>query len=173
MRSREILECICKVPQHIIKLHSDGVHNSAEFLLHHLAMPTCFNLLQAAYFVDNPDFNFLKGVAGFHAQELFIARNHWQEQERFSKHMATSSFNQKVKAVERPSLRRSEIMGEKKELSSIAQDLGVKNPFFKQLPIKYDNIGIMIFEPVSCKEHAAVDHHLDDSLFLLGFTPLF
>ena len=43
----------------------------SEFVLHDICNPNCFNLQKAAFLVDNPDFDCLKGVAGFSADEAY------------------------------------------------------------------------------------------------------
>ncbi len=170
MRGKKVMETVHKVPRFLMNLHNQGMHNSAEFLLHELSLPHCFNLLKSAYFIDNPDFNHLKGVAGFSHDEQFVSANHWDQPDLFSKHMGSALFNQKVRGIDLPSIRT--VSNEKEMLCQLAKDLGVHKPSFKKMPVKHDNVGIFIFEPCDHAEHAALDQNMEESLYLLGFTPV-
>ncbi len=171
MRGKKLMECMHRVPRSMMNLHKLGVHHSAEFLLHELAMPHCFNLLKVAYLVENQDFNCLKGIAGSAQNERFALDNHWNEPVRFLNHMNEASFNQKVKAIEIASPHYSGV-DEMTVFSKIAQDLEVQHPLFKKVPIKHDNTGIIIFEPCDHAEYESWDETMEESLYLLGFTPI-
>ncbi len=171
IRGKKSRETIHRIPRFIMNLHSQGVHNSTEFLLHELSLPHCYNLSKAIYLIDNPDFNCLKGIAGFAQSEQFFSDNHWQQPELFLKHMSSASLHQKVKTIERENKRLSE-SAEKTMLLQLAHDLGVEKPSFKKVPIKHDNIGIFIFEPCDYLEYEALDEDMEESLYLLGFTPI-
>ena len=62
-----ILIHLSTLPQKILSLH--GRADLAEFVLRDLCHERCFNLKKAAFFIDNPDFNHLKGIAGFCHEE--------------------------------------------------------------------------------------------------------
>ena len=62
-RHYTILNTLSKLPRKMLSLK--GQENVTEFVLHELCHKNCFNLDKAAYFVDNPDFDCLKGMAGF------------------------------------------------------------------------------------------------------------
>ena len=68
-RRHNVLHHLTHLPRKIVSLN--GAENLTEFVLHDLCQSRCFNLPKAAYFVNNPDFNCIKGVAGVHADELF------------------------------------------------------------------------------------------------------
>ena len=68
-RSALVLGNILKIPKKL--LSAQHVDNVAEFVLHERSHENCFNLRRAAYFVDNPDFNCLKGIAGFCRKEAY------------------------------------------------------------------------------------------------------
>ena len=62
-RQNRMLHHLAQLPRLMIDVH--GRDNISEFILHELCSEPCFNLRKAAYLVDNPDFNCLRGVAGF------------------------------------------------------------------------------------------------------------
>src|ERR1700691_4148672 len=95
-RQCKMLSCLAALPKRILSLH--GEDNVTEFVLHDLCHQDCFNLNKAAYFVDNPDFNCSKGVAGFSRDEPFNeCEVIWSKADAFSEHMKKSAFNQRVR----------------------------------------------------------------------------
>lgn len=169
-RKKEIFECLHGVPRRILQLH--GTENIAEFLVHHFSRPECFNLSHAAYFIDNPDFDYFKGIAGVHSKERSSIVNHWEDPNLFSHHMSSSMFNQKVRSIEKQSLKLHD-HDEAMVVSELAKELNVNNPFYKTLPMKYNNYGIFLFEPIDKQEYENIDEHMQESLYLLGFSPVF
>ena len=71
----DILDKLCHLPRKILSLH--GHDNITELILHELCNEQCFNLEKAAYFIDNPDFDCFKGVAG-HCRSQAL-RSRWME----------------------------------------------------------------------------------------------
>ena len=65
-------------------LSCDNVENMIEFVLHCLCSEDCFNMPKAAYFVDNIDFNCLKGIAGYNHLEKYKEPGIWSKPENFS-----------------------------------------------------------------------------------------
>lgn len=166
-RRKEVLRCICTIPKNMIKLH--GIHNLTEFLLYHLSDRNCFNFSKAAYFIENKDFNRLKGIAGYHGQEHFPESTHWDMPEQFTQFTHASLFNNQVRAIDLEN-----IPAEGSFLSQkIARDLQFQQPSFCSWPVKYDNKGIFIFELQNEDEMELVNDHLEESLHLFGFCPVF
>ncbi len=165
-----LLNYLSHLPKKIVGL--DGVGNTPEFILHELCNENCFNLDKAAFFVDNPDFNHLKGVAGFASAEAYT--NHagiWQDPHAFSEHMRSAEFNQKVKNLSLESLKRTEVLSDK-AVASIAKELGFKNPAYRFWQMKHDNHGFLVYE-YNGSALPGIEEHLDNSLYLLNFCPLF
>ena len=92
-----LLSNLQQLPRKILLL--PGTYNVPEFVLHELCNEKCFNVHKAAYFVDNPDFDCLKGVAGINHEEGVIKDDIWSDPDRFSEKMKASPFNQKVRSV--------------------------------------------------------------------------
>ena len=167
-RVQEVLVCVTSLPQNLIKLH--GQENMPEFLLHNLCQKSCFNLSKAAYFVDNPDFNHLKGVAGFHHPESY-EKNHWQDPATFTKHMREAPFNQQVREVLLDSIKKNN-HSEEEVVGELSKALGFEDLHYLSWPTKYNNHGLLLFESDQ-KEHDLIEEHLHSGLHLLGFCPVF
>lgn len=164
----KILNNLAHLPKKIVSL--EGIANTPEFVLHELCNEQCFNLKKAAFFVDNPDFNFLKGIAGFSAEEAYGHDSIWQDPQSFTDHMSKAFFNQKVKGFSHHSISRAGAADE--AISRIAQDLGIAHPVSRSWTMKHDNHGFLIYEyqPQSVE---GIEEHLDNSLYLLNFCPLY
>jgi len=124
---------------------------------------------KAAYFIDNPDFNCCKGVAGCCAQERYNnAGDAWKKPEPFSKHMESASFNKKVRQINDVS--NSHKLDEM--VKNFSTQLDIKNPEYYSWDLKNDNKGILIFEK-NPENYEEVKSHLPQGLSLLGFCPIF
>lgn len=168
-RVYEVLVAVNTIPRHIVKLH--GIDNMTEFLLHNLGQENCFNFSKAAYFIDNPDFDYLKGVAGFSQQESYRPKNdHWSEAQDFSEHMKKASFNNFVRTMCRCSIRRND-QKEEVIVQELSKELHFSNPRYVAWPIKHDNRGLLVFEKSEQEED--IDQHLENALNLFGFCPVF
>jgi hypothetical protein len=162
----QLLHTLTRLPLQMIKMH--GTDNISEFVLHELSCKNCFNLTKAAYFVDNPAFNCLKGIAGYaQDEESSLAVPIWHEPELFSHHMKTSLFNQKVRECVQVSCKNCTTPDED-VLRSLADTLGMNSFNYCTWQMKHDNHGYLLYE--SC------DHDKEDLLSgasLLSFCPIF
>src|SRR5207253_3050442 len=95
-RNAQIADRLRRLPRKILQLH--GLENVTDFVLHALCSNDCFNIPKAAYFVENPAFNCLKGVVGVSTAELQGVDNIWTSPDQFMQMIAQSSFNQKVRS---------------------------------------------------------------------------
>lgn len=163
----KILEYFSELPSKMLSY--DDRENMIEFVLHCLCSEDCFNMPKAAYFIDNIDFDCLKGVAGYcHAQkckEPII----WSNPEVFTSHMKQCDFNQKVRKIYKSSAVKSQKIDElAKEIGEL---LSINNPNYYSWKIKYDNYGIFIFEPIPDEDE--LNGFILKGLHLLGFCKLF
>ena len=168
-RQQKILNNLRLLPRRILHMQSND--NVTEFVLHDLCNEGCFNLEKAAYLVDNPDFNCLKGVAGFSRAEAFCPEKViWDDPQGFSAHMQGAAFNQKVRSFGRESFVKQ---GETEDqvADHIAQNLEFTNYGFYSWNMKHDNHGIFVYEKTS--DDTSVDEYLSDGLYLLGFCPVY
>jgi len=162
-----LLKVLSGLPRRMTAVH--GYDAIADLVLHELSCDGCFGFKRAAYLIDNPDFDCLQGVAGYCSAESFQpVTDAWQDVDRFSSHISTAPFNQKVRALVRPSFRRrgasdNEVAG------ALAGELGMQEHGFQAWNMRNDNRGILVFE-------SSVDHPadlLESGVSLLSFCPVF
>ena len=168
-RIHQILLNTAHLPKHLINHYNRS--NTAEFVLHSLGHQECFNLAKAAYFIDNPDFNNLQGIAGYH-QKTSYQDNHWESPDIFSTHMQQTPFNQKVRAISLPSMKRHK-KAEQDIVHELAYTLEIENPHFLSWPVKYENYGFLVFEPLHQDDQEYINEQLELGAHLLGFCPVF
>lgn len=168
-RHHRLLHAINELPKRMLSVYSRD--NSPEFVLHHLCNTTCFDVPKAAYFVDNPDFDCTKGVAGFareeHAHTNF---NHWDKPEDFTQHMRVSPFNAQVRSVLTPSIYRSQ-KPDNVVISDIAGNLGMRDYAYCSWNMKHDNRGFLVYE-VNGQCDDLFNELFADSAHFLGFCPI-
>ncbi len=170
-RQYQIANSLSFLPRKMLSLHGSQ-DDSTVFVLHELCNEHCFNFNKAAYFVDNPDFNCLKGVAGLSRTEAMIIDSNdiWEKPELFSQHMQQASFNQRVRNLNNCSIKKGK-EPESEVAGKIATDLGMKNFNWCSWDSKYNNHGLFIFEPINYSEPIAQDCLLN-GLSLLSFCPI-
>ncbi|GMU19552.1 MAG: hypothetical protein AMXMBFR12_07440 [Candidatus Babeliales bacterium] len=167
LKKHEILHRLSSLPAHLLSLH--GNENVSEFVLHELCDAGCFNITKAAYVVDNPDFDCIKGIAGFAATESYNAKRIWDDPASFSEHMRKSAFNTKVRDFIKPSMRRT-AQSDENTSKIVAEFVGITKPAYCSWNMKHDNHGILIYETqISCP----LDNEmLRNGACFLGFCPI-
>lgn len=169
-RQKDILERLSMLPRKMLQLH--GRENVIEFVLYELCHQNCLNIDRAAYFVDNPDFDCLKGVAGHAKDQQYPHDGVWVAPEEFSAHMRQSSFNNQVRGLIRESAaRKGQQDGE--IASGLAQNLNFARHGFYSWPMKHDNHGIFIYERAQDDTAQYHDRFLPEGVCLLSFCPIF
>lgn len=167
LKRHEILHRLSSLPHKLLKLH--GSENMSEFVLHELCNAQCFNITKAAYVVDNPDFDCMKGVAGFSATEAYNTEPIWEHPDAFSEHMKKSVFNNKVRDFVRPSMRKC-AQSDDQTCRMIAEYVGISKPAYCAWNMKHDNHGILVYETqLSCP---VPDDILNNGACFLGFCPI-
>lgn len=169
-RQHRMLHYLSHMPRRILDLPYDV--RATEFVLHDLCHKHCFDIDRAAYFVDNPDFNCLQGVAGFSREEAYPRCDHiWEEPTDFMKHMQHCPFNQKVQQIMRCSIKKAPEADE--DLAAeIARELGFKKHQFCSWNMKHDNHGLFVYEPKD-ENDDLIKEYLIDGVTLLSFCPVF
>lgn len=168
-KKKNVTHYLAGLPRKILQLH--GRDNVTEFVLHELGTEDCFNLQRIAYVVDNPDFNCLKGVAGYCHQEAYHPRHSiWEEPDIFSEHMKKSAFNSKIRNFYKPSQVKNGA-SDAQIVAEIARELDFSNPSFYAWTMKHDNHGILLYEKAD-NDSCPCDYLLD-GLCLIGFCPVF
>ena len=164
-KHQRVLEFFSVLPQRIVALH--GSDNVAEFLLYEICNHDNFCVKKAAFFVDSPDFNTMKGVAGINTDNSFTD-NHWDAPGDFSHHMSSCDFNTQVRSHAAPSIHNSPY--DPITAAKMAKDLNFKKPLFYSWRMKHDNYGFVIYEQADAND---LDQHMFNSLHLLSFCPVF
>jgi hypothetical protein len=164
----KLLHKLSYLPRKIMSL--EGNEKTPVFVLHELCNEDYFDLQKAAFFVDSPDFNYFKGIAGFTKPEAFGATDIWQDPYGFIDHMQKASFNQQVRNLTRGSIKNA--TPSEQELTQLAHDLGFHSPKFHSWEMKHDNHGFLIYESANAPLSQLQDH-LENSLYLFSFCPIF
>jgi hypothetical protein len=166
-RNVQIADNLRRLPRKMLQLH--GLENVTDFVLHELCSKDCFDIPKAAYFVENPAFNCLKGIVGVSNQELQGIENIWGNPDPFIQAITQSLFHQKVRSFHYESHKNRGHSPE--EMSKIiAQELGFGNYSFYAWDMKHDNHGLLV-----CEKDGQ-DHSQDvlvDGFSLLGFCPIY
>jgi len=131
------------------------LENLSEFVLHDLCSDDLFNIPKAAYLVNNPDFECMKGVVGYTHEQAFHKGKNWDCQKDFTSHMKQSDFNQKVRLVSGKALARDGAGLESKRVHQLADQLEIEDPLFHVWAMKHDNQGLLIYQR---PEHMDVHH---------------
>lgn len=167
LRYEQMLKCYTHLPKKMLALQH--IDNVTEFVLHSLCTEGYLNLAKAAYFIDNPDFDCLKGIAGFdrkdkhHTDDVILANK-----EQFTSHISDCAFNQKVKNIEKSSpTKRAD--SHEEIVKEISKELNINNPLYRTWNIKHENYGLLIFEGPSKEE---MNDEFLQGLSLLGFCPI-
>jgi hypothetical protein len=169
-KQNEMLSCLSKLPGKILSIQ--GLDNVTEFVLHDLCHDQCFGLRRAAYFVDNPDFDWVKGIAGFSRDEAFGGgESLWKDPHAFSMHMQAAQFNQQVRMLNRTSSKLKKTSDEA-TTAELARELGLKDYGYCSWNMKHDNHGLVVYEKFNADDTYA-DDHLYNGLMLLSFCPVF
>src|ERR1700748_3142357 len=155
-RQNGMLKHLSTLPKKMLVLHrADHV---AHCVLHDLCNEQCFDLHKAEYFVDNPDFDGIRGVAGFSRQDAVIDyASLWNNPDAFKQHLQDSPFNQQVRTIERMSSHKKNLQSS--EIAhALAQDLGFNQYSFCIWPMKHDNHGIVLYEKANVADTSVDDY---------------
>lgn len=170
-RHAQIVDNLRRLPRKMLGLH--GRDNVTDFVLHELCSADCFNIPKAAYFIDNPHFNCLKGIVGISGEELQGSENIWDNPDQFIEKVAQSQFNQKVRSFNYES-RKNRGHSHEQMAEAIAKELGLNDYGFYAWDLKHDNHGFLV-----CEKNAAQDAEhpheeiMIDGLSLLSFCPVY
>jgi len=171
-RYNQIVNCISSLPKRMLSLH--GRDNVTDFVLHDLSHEACFNLHKVAYFVNNPDFNRLKGVSGIAQKEVpqGLWTDIWNQTEMFTTYMRNSPFNRRVRDFEECCLECA-IDDDDEIIKDVAHSIGIENPVYYSLGMKHGNQGFLVFEK-NYNDTVNIDKtHILNGISLLGFCPIF
>lgn len=166
---KELLRQLGTLSKMMVQHHA--TNNLAQLVLHDLCSSS-FNIDKAAYFVNNPDFKCLKGVAGYEKKDAYLPkRTIWEEEEDFTSHMDRAQFNNQVRAYVTIHFEPTSMQPAHPVAYELAQKLSMKNPQHHVWTLKHDNQGLLVYELNG--QAPAVHEHLPDYLHYLGFCQIF
>lgn len=138
-----IVDQILQIPKQIISYHH--VNGLVDLVLHNISKNNCLSFSKAAYFVDNPDFNQLKGVCGFNSS--ILCDTPVKNQQDSIEYILKSAYNCKVKSINRESFRAKNIdLSNRANITELCDSLEIKNPKTLSWDLKHNNYGVLIFE---------------------------
>ena len=143
---QELLWQLITLPQKIVQLH--GVPSLPELVLHELCHDSCFAIDKAAYFIDNPDFDRLRGIAGYarnecgqHKQDL------WLDPYAFDLDMQQAPYHQEIKQFSGKSLIKSGAEALNQEnIADLIRALGMEKPITFSWGTRHENHGLLLLE---------------------------
>ena len=169
LEHNQVLRCLSDIPGRIVSLH--GNENITEFVMHDLCHASCLNLSKAAYFVDNPDFDCFKGVAGFDQRSCSASPELiWQDPQVFSKFMQTFPFNQQVRLINQPSTKKHK-RNEQAIIEMLSEKLQFEKPECFVWDMKYDNHGLLLYEKKN-HDSSLINDYIKNSASLLSLCPI-
>ena len=141
-----ILETLTSIPRKIL-LYNE-VQDLPQIVLHNISHDGVFGFDKAVYLIDNPDFDCLKGVAGFSRDECkFHSEDVWNDPVHFHEHMKCACYNSQMKQFLRNGLKRKDVdTHDENDLIELGNVLGMKNPAFLSWNMRHGNQGILLFQ---------------------------
>lgn len=159
MQDLELMAHLFGLPHKILSHHDvDGL---APMILHELGHNNLLGINKAGYLIDNPDFNCLRGVAGFCSKECqHHSDDLWSNPHTFATDMQQAEFHQRCSTFNHHSPERTgDSQIDHDAMKEIGQKLGMQNPCCLTWKMKHGNNGILLFE--------AKDNHLSSHKDLL------
>lgn len=163
----KVFQTLSTLPEKMLKLH--GTDNVSAFVLYELCHQDCFNLPKAAFFVENPDFTHFKGVAGFNKAEHTPECKLWEQPDDFTRRMAASGFNQKVRAIDQ----HADPAHHEQLLTDVAHQLDVRDLGYHRFPLKHGNNGYIVYDRHDASFSEDDLAIVNRGACLLGFCPIF
>ena len=143
-RRDKLLRTVLNIPSKIMNNHEvDGL---SQLVLHELGHD--FWLKRASFLVDNPDFDCLTGVAGYHHDECkFHKKDIWSDPLAFEKDMQDAKFHRSVKDFSYGSSIKQRCGSHAQDdLLELGSRLGMAQPNAFVWDLRHGNHGILLFE---------------------------
>lgn len=167
-KQHAMLSNLIQLPHKIVQLQ--GNEYLPEFVLHELSREHCLNFNKVAYFVDNADFNCVKGVAGIDRMHHYDTnRSIWDNPADYVAYMRSAPFNNRVRAIQTCSSKH-QAKTHAQLADAIAHDLGFDNYDLCSWSLKHDNDGFIMYEKGAVDTFA--DDYIAQALHLLSFCPV-
>ncbi len=132
---------------HKILSHED-LEGLQQLILYELAHDESFGFNRASYLIDNPEFNCLKGVAGYDKKECGTSPgNPWDNPHDFVQHISQAVFHKQVASFMKHSLCSAHDKDpEADAIKVLSENLGMENSSFITWRMRHGNHGILLFE---------------------------
>lgn len=142
----ELLTHLFGLPHKILSHHD--VNGLTPMILHELGHTNGLGLNKAGYLIDNPDFNCLKGVAGYCSKECHHHKSDlWSSPHTFADDMSNAQFHRQLATFNDHSLsRKPDHVIDEDAMKEVGRMLGMQNPSFLTWKMKHGNNGIFLFE---------------------------
>ncbi len=151
----QMITRLLDLPHKILSHHdTDGIE---QLILYELAQEQSFGFDKASYLIDNPDFDCLKGVAGYDRSQCRLSvTNPWENPRASVLDLKNAQFNQQVLTLSQNSLCSRTPAVDSDSIKELSGALGMRNPSFVTWKMKHGNHGILLFEEGD-KPHARRD----------------
>jgi len=170
----DLLLRLCVLPQAINVLHHDDAHgpHTVEYIFHELCGNQCFGLRKAAYLIDNPDFDMVRGVAGY-ACDGYVSKAASHDNDscmkHFASHLQECDFNESVRELQHGSVSRNG-QTEQEIAQQLAKLFGFSDPQVIIWEVQNDNNGVFVYEGDEAKMQELRDW-LVHGMHLLSLCP--
>jgi len=160
-----MLNVAATIPYKILSWYQhEYVDNMTKFVVYEICSKNCFGLKKAAFFVNNPDFKWCRGIVGYEAREDSLALTTEADIIAF---FENSSFHATTISVERPTYEKNDRV----MIQKIADHLHMTSHHFCTLPLKYGNDGLFMYEFFNASDKINIDI-IQNIIALIGFCPL-
>lgn len=166
--NQQLLMLLLDLPTRIVN-HYD-VDGLVQMVLHELSHEEHLGLKRATYLVESPDFDCVKGVAGYCKDECkFHKKDLWSQPRTFSDDMKEAQFHQTMQRLLQTSFRKKRLDdGHLDEVRDFGYELGMQDPNVLMFNLKHGNHGILIFEPADQEAFVKQQELLNKTGALLG-----
>lgn len=130
-------------------LSHDDLDGIQQLVLYELAHDESFGLTKASYLIDNPEFNCLKGVAGYDKAECCViaGKDPWEDPRVAIDSMRQGKFHQQVSSFMHSSLARTNQTDlDTDAIATLSSKIGMQHSSFVTWPMRHGNHGILLFE---------------------------
>lgn len=167
--NESLVKTLLKLPDKI--LHHHEVDHLPNLILHDLGHDQHLNLKRAMFLVDSPDFDCLKGIAGFCKDECKHHHNDvWSDPHRFNSDMQGAEFHKKINHFLHHSMKRR--ADDPKVLTELGQSLGIEKPHVFTWDMRHGNHGILLYDTDNDCLCQADNELLHNIAALLGLCPV-
>jgi len=170
LSDERLLRTLLNLPLKILRNHD--VEGLPHIILHEIAHANHVGFKRAYYFVDNPDFACMKGVACFCNEHHNEAIDPWHDPQTFVQNVQQSPFYDEMQKFVQHNVEREKGACKIDALSILSKKLGMNEPQVFTWDMRHGNKGILIYEEGDkqwCRNNPELLDHISA---LLGLCPL-